>query len=241
MTCPQVITVTDDEDPTITCPTDVTQNIDVGLCGAAVTIGAPTTGDNCSVSGYTNDFNATADASGFYPTGLTIVTWTVTDNSGNTMSCPQNVTITDVQPTLSINDPVVDEAAGNATFNLILSTAYCQDVVITYGTNGNTATDIDDYTGDIPGSSVTIIAGATNTTISIPVIDDNIFELSETFALNITSATNVSGYDAQGEATITDNDNYPEISISDNSALENIGAMDLTVSLSNASYQDITF
>ena len=43
------ITVTDGEDPTITCAADQTQTTDAGSCDAAVTVVAPTITDNCGV------------------------------------------------------------------------------------------------------------------------------------------------------------------------------------------------
>ncbi|NND76661.1 MAG: HYR domain-containing protein, partial [Flavobacteriales bacterium] len=324
--CTQDITVTDDEDPTITCAADQTQSADVGLCTAAVTVIPPGTADNCSVASVVNDFNGTADASDTYPLGTTIVTWTVTDGSGNTAICTQDITvtddedpvifncptniiqnadpstcdaivtwteptavdnctadlsanwtrshlpgstflpgtttvtysvnddngntsslcqfdviITDVQPNLSIDDPVVSESDGTATFNLVLSSTYCQDIVVTYGTNDVSTTAGSDYLGVIPGMTKTIPAGDLIATIDITINEDNIYELSETFELNISGVTNVSGFDAQAIGTITDNEAYPELSIADNSTLENTGSIDLIVSLNNPSYQNISF
>ena len=89
------ITVTDNEDPTITCAADQTQNTDAGNCTALVTVVAPTTADNCGVASVTNNFNGTADASGTYPTGTTTVVWTVTDTSNNTATCSMTITVTD--------------------------------------------------------------------------------------------------------------------------------------------------
>jgi len=50
--------------------------------------------DNCSVSQITNDFNASNSLAGAtFPEGTTTVTWTVTDQSGNTADCSFNVTV----------------------------------------------------------------------------------------------------------------------------------------------------
>ena len=46
----------------------------------------------------TNDFNGTDDASGFYPVGVTTVTWTLTDPAGNSATCEQTVTVIDIEP-----------------------------------------------------------------------------------------------------------------------------------------------
>ncbi|OFX16275.1 MAG: hypothetical protein A2Z18_10355 [Armatimonadetes bacterium RBG_16_58_9] len=88
--CTQTITVTDDEDPTITCPPNVTVYADPGTCGAAkadVDLGTPATGDNCGVDTVTNDAPDT------FPIGDTTVTWTVTDIHSNSAQCLQTVTV----------------------------------------------------------------------------------------------------------------------------------------------------
>ena len=69
---------------------------------AAVSITAPGTDDNCGVASVINDFNSTADASGTYPVGTTTIIWTVTDDSGNTATCEQTVTVEDNElPTIT--------------------------------------------------------------------------------------------------------------------------------------------
>ena len=107
--CTQVVTVTDDEDPTITCPGDVTLSADAGVCSASnVNLGTPNTSDNCGVAGTTNDAPAS------YNVGSTTVTWTVTDVNGNTATCTQTVTVTDDEdPTITCpGDVTVSADAG---------------------------------------------------------------------------------------------------------------------------------
>jgi hypothetical protein len=96
------VTVVDNINPTITCPANITVNVDAGTCVAAVTVPAPVTADNCSVASVVNNFNNTANASGTYPLGTTTVLWTVTDASGNTATCSMTVTVVDnVNPTIT--------------------------------------------------------------------------------------------------------------------------------------------
>nr|MBX2828940.1 HYR domain-containing protein [Flavobacteriaceae bacterium] len=45
----------------------------------------------------TNDYNGTADASDTYPVGTTAVTFTYTDNGGNSGSCTMNITVEDTE------------------------------------------------------------------------------------------------------------------------------------------------
>lgn len=73
---------------------------DPGECGAQVTIAPPTYSDNCPVT-LENSYNGTDDASDFYPVGTHIVTWTVTDPSGNSATCDITVVVTDDE------DPVI--------------------------------------------------------------------------------------------------------------------------------------
>ena len=104
------VTVTDNTDPTITCAADQTASATNGSCDAAVTVVAPTTDDNCAVT-VTNDFNGTADASGTYPVGTTVVTWTVTDASNNTATCSMNITVTDDE------NPTIDNIPADISVN----------------------------------------------------------------------------------------------------------------------------
>jgi len=94
-TCSQVVSVTDNQPPSITCPPPVSVNADPQQCYATITsLGSPQTGDNCGVQNISND----APANNQYPVGNTIVIWTVLDANGNTATCTQAVTVTDNQP-----------------------------------------------------------------------------------------------------------------------------------------------
>jgi gliding motility-associated-like protein len=84
------VTVNDITNPTITAPSDLILN-----CTETVTLGMPITNDDCGVASVTNDAPAT------YPLGVTTITWTVIDNSGNSAIIIQTVTISDTEnPTI---------------------------------------------------------------------------------------------------------------------------------------------
>jgi hypothetical protein len=100
--CTFDVTVVDNENPTIVCPSNISVNADAGVCTAYVTVPSPTTGDNCGVASVINDYTGTSDASGTYPSGVTTVTWTVTDVNGNTAQCSHTVTVS------AFNELVVD-------------------------------------------------------------------------------------------------------------------------------------
>jgi len=89
-TAVQTVTVTDNQAPTITAPSNVTINgwcHSVSLATAGASLGTPVTADNCSVAGVTND------APALFPVGATTVTWTVTDIHGNTATATQTVSV----------------------------------------------------------------------------------------------------------------------------------------------------
>ncbi len=95
-TCMQSVTVTDNVPPTITCPAAVNVNTNSGCTATGVALGTPTTADNCGVASVTNN------APAVFPIGSTTVTWTVTDNSGNSSNCAQTVNVTDITlPTIT--------------------------------------------------------------------------------------------------------------------------------------------
>lgn len=100
-TCEATVTVQDTTPPVLeNCPGDITTDNDPGQCGAAVTWTPPTATDNCpDVSLSSNHtpggffFSECADTA----TG-TQVTYTATDDSGNTASCSFKVTVVDRDP-----------------------------------------------------------------------------------------------------------------------------------------------
>ncbi len=81
----QRVIVQDTTPPTLTCPVDVTVPVNSGSTAIHVSLGTPVTGDNCGVATVANDAPAA------FPLGNTVVTWTVTDGSGNTTTGTQQV------------------------------------------------------------------------------------------------------------------------------------------------------
>ena len=86
-TATQTVTVDDTTAPLVTAPEDVT----VSSPATVSDIGSATAND--LVDGVVT---ATADDSGPYPVGTTIVTWSAMDNAGNTGTAMQMVTVTGV-------------------------------------------------------------------------------------------------------------------------------------------------
>ena len=94
--CSQLVTVNDNVNPTITCPSNIIKAINTGCNATNVVLGIPTTHDNCSIASVTNN------APTVFSLGITTVTWTITDGSGNIATCIQLVTIIDsIKPTIT--------------------------------------------------------------------------------------------------------------------------------------------
>jgi hypothetical protein len=137
-TAEQIVIVADEELPLITAPADITIRIDTDQDAASnVALGQPNVSDNCGVASLTNN------APNVFPLGLTVVTWTVTDNSGNTSTATQNVTVTrEVLPTIT----------APAAINVDTDTGDCFATLADLGTPSVTGEDIpaDGISNDAP-------------------------------------------------------------------------------------------
>jgi uncharacterized repeat protein (TIGR01451 family) len=136
VTCVQQVTVTEDEDPTITCPTNATINTNnlgnTGDCAGTYEWTHPLPADNCGVLQYnfqveradgTTDgpFDLVPlllganqppfDAAYDFPIGTSTVRYFVADASGNSVTCTFTVTVSDNEPPVFINCP-------NTTFTI---------------------------------------------------------------------------------------------------------------------------
>src|SRR6478736_4979492 len=158
---------------------------------------------------------------------------------GKTITDGQGIgTITnDDQPHATIDDPSVSEGAGTMTYTVTLDQASPTDAVMTYSTAAGTATDGSDFTG--VSGTLTIVAGQTQGTIDVPVLDDSLYEGNEDLTMNLVAVSGVVVDDAQGDGTITDNDAQPNITVDDPSAPENAGPLTFTISLDNPAGVDV--
>lgn len=102
----QTVTVIDDTLPTITAPADIVKLSPT--LPVTVTIGSAIANDNCA------DFVITNNAPAQFPTGETIVTWTVTDKSGNKASAAQRVRVI-AAATMKVTAAVQTFTAANST------------------------------------------------------------------------------------------------------------------------------
>ncbi|TBR11479.1 MAG: HYR domain-containing protein, partial [Candidatus Nitrosotenuis sp.] len=115
-TATQLVSVIDTTSPEITLPQDVTMEA-TGPSGTTVSIGNATASDVIGVESLTND------SPNVFNLGLTQITWTAKDNSGNTATAIQNVTIVDtVAPSITAPTDITSEAT-SATDNIVSLTA----------------------------------------------------------------------------------------------------------------------
>jgi len=180
-TCAMTVTIEDTEMPTIACPADMTQAADPGVCTASIMAMAPTTSDNCGVASAINDFNNTSDASGIYVEGATVVTWTVTDNSGNTASCSWTVTVEDSEaPAVACAADITQSADSGACDAMVMVPAptvtnNCVATVTVTNDYNNTSDGTDTYglgTTSIVWTVSDPSGNSSTCSMSVTVVDD---------------------------------------------------------------------
>ena len=112
-----------------------------------------------------------------------------------------------VVPALSINSVSVNEGAGVATFTISLDKPTSVPVTVSYRNASGTA-----LVGTAEGSdarpvegTVTIPAGETSATVTVPIVNDAPYEGSETFQVLLSEPVNASIAQGTGTGTILDN------------------------------------
>jgi glucose/arabinose dehydrogenase len=156
---------------------------------------------NVAVNGDTvNEANETFQINLTNPTNATLfrsgATGTITNDDG--------------APSLSIND--VSKTEGNAgtsaaTFTVTLSAASEQTVTVNFATADGTAFAGSDYVPLV--GTLSYAPGDLSRTLSITINGDTVIEPDETFLVNLSSATNATIGDNQGQGTIVNDDQAP--------------------------------
>jgi hypothetical protein len=128
--CEQIVTVKDTTAPTISCPPNINQGNDPGTCSATLDPGTATGSDGCGIESVKGTRSDGEPLDAPYPVGTTTITWVATDQSDNTATCSQTVTINDTEsPTVTAPADSSDSADAN-----------CQAPVPDY-VSGSTASD----------------------------------------------------------------------------------------------------
>ena len=218
-TCTMTVTVTDDEAPSIICPSNIAVSADADACGAEVTIAQPEITDNCEVNTLENNFNNTADASGFYPVGTTTVIWTVTDIHGNSAVCEMTVTVTDdVAPVITcpVVEPVMADQTCQATVEIDLPEAFDNCGVESFSNDFNNTANasgiypigstvvtwtVTDIHGNVSTCSITVVVTAA------PIAEDDYVSTDMNTPVTIAVLANDSDCDALIPSTVINTTN----------------------------------
>jgi len=137
---------------------------------------------------------------------------------GSNTAATLTLTDNDTQPTLAFNstDYTVSEGATTASVVITRTGATENAVSVTYETTTGTATPGTDYTATT--GTLSFSSGQTSKTVTVNVIDDNLFEGNETLSLSLSAPTPSSeatlGTQTTATLTIQDNDIIPSIAFS---------------------------
>ena len=141
---------------------------------------------------------------------------------------------------LSVGDVDIAESAGTALFVARLDRTSNTDVTVDYATADGTATQPGDYTET--AGTLTIEAGRTESYLEVPLVDDAAAEQAETFTLRLRNPVGAGVAVTDVTATIRDDDTgLPVLSIADATIAEDALAVEVVVSLSEASTEPVTF
>jgi hypothetical protein len=142
-------------------------------------------------------------------------TLTATPVSGSTPAAASGtatIVDNDGAPQFSVNDVAVNEGAGTITFTVSLSNPAAGPVSINYAAATGTANVPADVAAGLNALAGTLnfAAGVTAQTITLNVVNDSVFEGSESFNINLSGASAGTGIaDALGVGTITDDGTGP--------------------------------
>jgi hypothetical protein len=135
-----------------------------------------------------------------------------------------------------------DAGTTSFDFTVTLSNLSDETVTVDYATSDGTATAGEDYTA-VTTTTLTFNPGDLTKPVSILVNGDTKYEVTETFNVDLTNASNSTISDALGLGTINNDDSQPTITIDDVTLSEGDAgttSFDFTVTLSNLSDETVT-
>ncbi|MFW2405214.1 MAG: choice-of-anchor U domain-containing protein [Gammaproteobacteria bacterium] len=180
----------DDVVPDLTAPADV-------LTDATGTLTTVDIGTATAVDFLDGPVTATADNSGPFPTGTTIVTWSAADNAGNVATATQLINVRPIA-SFSLDQTVPEDVVAQVMVELN-GTAVEYPVTVPYTVTG-TATNPADH--DAVSGQVTIDSGISGA-ITINIVKDFNFEPDETLILTMGTPTNAVASGMANTHTIT--------------------------------------
>ncbi len=122
--CSFTVTVNDTQLPVITCPANINETYGEGICNTSITVGTPVATDNCGIPVVVGVRSDGLAINVPYPSGVTTITWTATDASGNSASCLQTITVT--QAVLLVNYNFIGATSYPISPNQVAGGITCQ-------------------------------------------------------------------------------------------------------------------
>ena len=263
-----LVTITDDDGSTINLTTNavtlaetntslVITAIRSGATNTAVTVDYTTTNATASAG---SDYTAASGTFTFAP-GVTTNTVTLTladdatqegnetfsirlSNASNTSigTGTNTITITDDDAgsvAFTTNAISVAENTNNVTLTVVRTGATNTAVTVNYATIAGTALAASDYRAT--NGILSFAPGVTTNTLTVTVINDLVAEVSESFSVRLSSATNISLGASNLVVTILTNDSaILSFSVATNTVSETNGTLTLTVARSGTTNNAVT-
>ena len=138
-------------------------------------------------------------------------------------------------------NPTVDETDGTVVLTVNLSPASSGTVTVDYATSDITADAGMDYTAT--SGTLTFMPSETSKTITIPILNDTVYELTERFEASLSNPTGaaLSSSASLANVNISSDDAVPTASMEDVIVNEDAGTMTLTLALSHESSVAVTY
>ncbi len=177
--CSFDVTVTDTEAPTLTCPGNMVETVDSGICAATVNYNVMFT-DNCP--GVTLLQIAGQPSGATIPLGTVVNEFRAVDAAGNAASCIFRVDVVDLTPPVAI----------------------CQNITVSTGLNGNfsiTAAMLNNGSNDGCGIA-TVVASQTAFTCSNQGLNSVVLTVTDIYG-NSSSCTSIVTLNAISQPVIT--------------------------------------
>jgi|GEM_PF-2071340 len=248
-TCSFTVTVEDTIAPEITCASNQSVDVDAAECSYthSGTAWDAVATDNCSIATVNYELTGATTGNGIsldgveFNLGETTVTWTVTDNAGNTNTCSFTVTVEDnIAPEITCApNQSVDVDADECSYTHsgtawdAVATDNCSIATVNYELSGattGTGTSLDGVVFNLGETTVTWAvtdnAGNTNSCSFTVTVEDNIAPVAvcvDSFTVEL---------DENGQATITAED-------IDNGSFDSCGDVSLEISQSSFDCSDI--
>ena len=153
---------------------------------------------------------------------------------------PSSGTIALLELSFAENIVNVDEEAGSTVLTVNLAPASTETVTVDYATRDFHAEEGEDYTAT--SGTLTFAANETSKTITIPILNDDIYEGLETFYVDLSNPSGTALPAIPTKAVlIASDDAVPTASMAPVTVDEGAGTMTLTLRVSHPSGEDITY